>query len=78
MSSKVSASRARCARRCKLNVRRWSPALRSRLFGQLPWTSCLGAAPLCRAENNLEDFKKRIDVSLPKQGANLQFSFMAE
>jgi hypothetical protein len=33
---------------------------------------------LCRAENNLDDFKKRIDVSHPKQGANLRLSFMAE
>jgi len=33
---------------------------------------------LCRAENNLDDFKKLIDVSLPKQGANLQLSFMAD
>ena len=32
----------------------------------------------CRAENSLDDFKKRIDVSLPKQGANLQLSFTAE
>ena len=33
---------------------------------------------LCRAENNLDDFKKLINVSLPKQGANLQLSFMAD
>jgi hypothetical protein len=33
---------------------------------------------LMRSEDNWEAFKRRIDVSLPKQGANLQFSFMAE
>jgi hypothetical protein len=31
-----------------------------------------------RAEKNWDEFKKRLDVALPKQGANLQFSFMAE
>jgi hypothetical protein len=31
-----------------------------------------------RAEDNWDAFKKRLDVALPKQGANLLFSFMAE
>ena len=31
-----------------------------------------------RAEHNWDDFKRRLDVALPKQGTNLQFSFMAD
>jgi hypothetical protein len=32
---------------------------------------------LMRTENKWEEFKKRVDVALPKHGANLQFTLMA-
>jgi capsule polysaccharide export protein KpsE/RkpR len=56
-------------------------AMRFRVFRRAAEVSAaLFVTPtlLRRAENNLDDFKKRIDVFLPKQGANLQLSFMAD
>jgi hypothetical protein len=45
------------------------PALAQHLFAVIT---------LMRTENNWDDFKKRIDVALPRLGSNLKFTFMAE
>jgi hypothetical protein len=45
------------------------PALAQHLFAVIAFM---------RAADDWDEFKKRLDVALPRLGANLQFSFMAD